>query len=164
MSINKNLKLYQHNFNKTSNKEYYYITNTLYLKDIYIINEKLLYNIVPIEQLLSDINFLLNKHSILINKNKYNSYLTLRNLLSKVDDKMRLQTLQAELADALDQLNNRPPCICGVGRSNLISRPINTVQNTSIKSEYRKYVQLYGIPTDGIFLPSLLLLIRRNFI
>jgi hypothetical protein len=37
------------------------------------------------------------------------------------------------------------------------------VANASIAMEYIKYIELYGVPDDGIFLPSLLYDIKQTY-
>jgi hypothetical protein len=59
----------------------------------------------------------------------------------------------ATLQTALDQAVNQPKTGVSVG---LGMTPIDLVVNTTIKDIYLRYIQTYGVPEDGIFIPSLL--------
>lgn len=57
------------------------------------------------------------------------------------------------LQETLERAVNQPKSGVSVG---LGMTPIDLVVNTTIKDIYLRYIQLYGVPEDGIFIPSLL--------
>jgi hypothetical protein len=183
MSYNKNLKLYIQNINKTSRKEYYHQSELVYLNEIYEINRKITQEGVPLEDMLDEIEYLKKKFNVLKNKDKSNNYLTLLNLKDTVTFKNNAITYEnlyndassnlviktqqliektQELEYVQSQLNE---CLLNGGnlRRGFKIKEVNTNVNTSIKKEYIIYIQQYGMPSDGLFIESILEFIRDTY-
>ena len=119
--------------------------------DGYLNNNK--YYVMKFENLLKRIQILINNHKVFKNYKQYSSYLALQNLLVKFDTIIIEKNLQ-KLYDNLLISSNQTPTIANKTRieSNDVSLQVKTV----IKKEYFCYFLKYGLPVDGIFLPSLL--------
>lgn len=149
MSFNKNSKLYRQNFEKTSNKEYYFISQNIYLKELLEINNKFLDPKTDFNALEYDILQIMKKFNIYSNKDKFNIYLTLKNLLSYT----RLY-LNGGSGGGGEQVKSNGYTL----------EKININKNVSIKSEYIRYIEIFGLPESGEFYDSLLYLLRNNLV
>jgi hypothetical protein len=174
MSYNKNLKLYVQNVNKTSAKEYYHQSQQLYLNEIFEINRKIVEEGVPVGDMIDEIDYILNKYKIFKNKERSNAYLTLINLKETVTYKSERDELQIIITDLSENLQTTTELLeektkqledclahCG-GRRGFRLDPFEMTINTKIKHEYTIYIKEYGMPEDGIFLETILELIRRT--
>ena len=94
--------------------------------------------------------------------NKY--YVALQVILNQIDLINRNQFLVTEnnrlVAENLYLINK--PCNCNIVDFT-IEPKIGIYANAAIKKEYIIYVQLYGVPDDGIFNPSLLNQIKLQY-
>jgi len=173
MSKNYNLKLYVHNINKTSQKEYYYQSSQVYLKEIYNINKKITEEGVPIEELIDEIKYIKSKYNIFKNKDKSNAYLTLVNLENTATYKKDLNTYKQlytdasntlvetniELTNALKELDDCKKNCNNVSNGFRIKDVALNI-NTAFNTEYIYYIKDYGMPFDGVFLEPILKYIR----
>lgn len=94
--------------------------------------------------------------------NKY--YIALQVILNQIDlinkYKLTLDDNTRLIAENLALINK--PCNCNVIEYT-IEPQIGIVANAAIKMEYIIYIQLYGVPDDGIFNPSLLNAIKIEY-
>jgi hypothetical protein len=75
-----------------------------------------------------------------------------------------IQNLSIQLNTLTIELNEYKTCCTCAGRKMYVEGEIHgIVANASIAMEYIKYIELYGVPDDGIFLPSLLNEIKTTY-
>ena len=90
-------------------------------------------------------------------KNFDNSITMFKRMITIIDDYDRKNELLEEevinLTKAVEELRNNPRggITYGLGQT-----PTDMVINTTIREIYLRYIKTYGMPEDGIFLPSLL--------
>ena len=92
-------------------------------------------------------------------------YIAMMLLLRMMDYEYRIQILEEDIHNMNVQItnltlqNNEYTTYCTCGGRNAAYTPgeqYGIVINTGISPAYIKYIELYGVPDDGIFLPSLL--------
>jgi len=177
MSYNKNLKFYIQNINKTSRKEYYHTSSQIYLNEIYQINKKIINEGVPLETMIDEIEYLKKKYNIFKNKDKSNAYLTLLNLINTFNYKKNAQIyevlyndLSGNLLIANNNLNDKiaelENCLtnCTTNRILFAIPEIGLNRNININEEYLIYIREYGMPSNGIFIESILEYIRNIYL
>ena len=174
IGLNKNLKFYIQNSNKTSKKAFYNSSLQIYSNELYEINRKISQEHIPLENLLNEIEFLKKKYNVFKNKEKSNIYLTLLHLSDTILYKLeasRYQSISNDLSKNLVIANNNlniktkelENCLNNKFNSNSFTIPeVNLVKNVNIKQQYLTYIIKYGVPEDGIFLESLLDLIENT--
>jgi hypothetical protein len=117
----------------------------------YLNNVKLY--VIQFENILRKIQILINKHKVFKNYKRYSSYLALQNLLIKMDTLIYEKDLQKKYDNLVISCEQHSINICTKKTDNSqVSLQIETV----IKIEYFHYILKYGLPKDGLFLPSLL--------
>jgi hypothetical protein len=168
MIKNNNFKLYNLNNTLTNDYRIYNKSNYLFMLEITklakeCLDDELIDNyihsssnnncVMKINNLLKCIQQLINKHKVFDDYKKYTSYLTLQNLLKKIDTIYLYKILESKYKILQEMYETK----CQEYRkSQYNAQEINVGQNVSIKEEYFHYIKCYGIPMDGIFLPSLL--------
>lgn len=158
---NKYIKNYYTNtttMGKNANKPYYASSSNIYLDEIYKINKDINDGIVPINQILENINILINKYKLIFNYANDNSYLILLNLLKIIQENVQIINLNNEIAQLMEQIEilENTEHICTCSRSGFTFDPIDTNINTTIKLDYTYYIKTCGIPNDGIYLQNIL--------
>jgi hypothetical protein len=173
IGLNKNLKFYIQNSNKTSKKGYYNSSLQIYSNELYEINRKISQENIPLENLINEIEFLKKKYNVFKNKEKSNIYLTLLHLSNTILYKLeadRYQSISNDLSKNLVIANNNLNIktkeleyyINKFNSKSFTIPEVNLVKNINIKQKYLTYIIQYGVPEDGIFLESLLDLIENT--
>jgi len=151
---------------------FYHFSLQVYSNEIYEINKKIAQEGIPFENLINDIEFLKKKYSSFKNKEKSNTYLTLLNLNNTIaykSDANKYEKLSNQLNKDLLVANNNlnditqqlADCLANTNNKKLFKIPeIHLIKNLSINQEYLIYIKRYGMPTNGIFIESLLDFIR----
>ena len=109
--------------------------------------------VMQFENLLRKIQILINKHKVFKNYKQYSSYLALQNLLIKMDTLIYEKDLQKRY-DNLVISSNQSQIVISMKKTD--NTQVSLQVNTVIKKEYFDYILKYGLPKDGLFLPSLL--------
>ena len=146
----------------------------LFINEINTINIKIAQG-VPLENMLDEINYITSKFNIFKTKVKSNSLTTLQNLKDTVTYKNELTEIQSvnidtsntiiqykqELETALKDLEECTRlCNNGGISSGFQIKDVSLDVNTTFKKEYLIYIKDYGIPSDGIFIESILKYIK----
>ena len=169
MIKNNNFKLYNLNNTLTNDYRIYNKSNYLFMLEITKLAKECLDDtlidgyinssssdnicVIKFNHLLQCIQKLINKHKVFDDYKKYTSYLTLQNLLKKIDTIYSYKILESKYKILEEMYNTK----CEEYRKNQYNgKEIGVGQNVSIKEEYWHYIKCYGVPDDGIFLPSLL--------
>lgn len=155
---NKNVVFFPHNKNKTNKKQFYYSTENLYIKEINDINKKFIQGADNVK-LMKSIDMILNKMSLMKEVHNYNTYLPLKNLLLYIDNnftKNKQKTIENIIEDTnsnIDTLDNKQV---------FITNKINIESNIKLNIDYINYIKTYGLPENGIFLPSRMYLMKKE--
>jgi len=146
----------------------------LFINERYNINKKIIQNGVPLENMLDEIKYIAHKFDIFKTKIKSNAFYELEYLQDTLTYKNELQSVQLlytdisntsvqfkqELDTALKDLeyykNVYDNQYGSSSRSGFQIKDMSLNINTSLKKEYIIYIKNYGIPSDGIFLESIL--------
>jgi hypothetical protein len=171
MIKNYNFKLFNTSSNTNPgfnllNNSSYNSSNFLFINEITIIfkesiNEYIIdgflnnntYYVLKFENLLRRIQVLINKHKVFNNYKQYSSYLALMNILKKFDTIVEYKTLE----NMYQNLLNINTSTSNPTNNTYNNKTVSSIEITTIiKTEYFKYIELYGVPENGIFLPSLL--------
>ena len=118
--------------------KFYYEAEDVSLKEFRKI-EKMLANNEPVAAIQASINNLERLNSIFLNNTRAQQCPTMAILTASISKISILETI--------------------IAKKNLFSVttvPIETSIKTEINLKYVKYIQKYGVPDDGIFLPELL--------
>jgi DNA repair exonuclease SbcCD ATPase subunit len=126
----------------------------------------------PLENMLDEINYITRKYDIFKTKIKSSTFTALQNLKDTVSYKKELNSIQSSYTDTSNTLiqskkdletalKDLEDCekLCnnnGGVRSGFKIKDVTLVVDTTFKKEYLIYIRDYGIPTDGIFLESIL--------
>ena len=174
MSYNKNLKLYVQNKNTTGKMSLYQQSAEIYQEEIDAINKKI-FNGIPVEKMLNEINYIIRKTSIFKTKIKSTTLSTLQNLKNTLTYKKELaevKVLYSDTSTELNQINNdlentlkkiadcKRLCNSSSKKAGFKIKDILLNNNTTFKKEYMIYIRDYGVPLDGIFLEPVLKYIR----
>lgn len=130
----------------------------------------------PLENMIDEINYITRKFDIFKTKIKPRTFTALQNLKDTVSYKNELKSIQSSYTDTSNTLiqskkdlktalKDLEDCekLCnnnGGVRSGFKIKDVTLVVNTTFKKEYLIYIRDYGIPTDGIFLESILKYIK----
>ena len=130
----------------------------------------------PLENMVDEINYITRKFDIFKTKIKPRTFTALQNLKDTVSYKNELKSIQSSYTDTSNTLiqskkdletalKDLEDCekLCnnnGGVRSGFKIKDVTLVVNTTFKKEYLIYIRDYGIPTDGIFLESILKYIK----
>jgi hypothetical protein len=98
-------------------------------------------------------------------------YIAMMLLIKYLDYEYTINILKEDIQNMTIQLttliqeNNEYKLYCVCNRRNMYvpGEQHGIVANASIAMEYIKYIELYGVPDDGIFLPSLLYDIKQTY-
>lgn len=98
-------------------------------------------------------------------------YIAMMLLIKYLDYEYTINILKEDIQNMSIQLttltleNNEYKLYCVCNRRNMYvpGEQHGIVANASIAMEYIKYIELYGVPDDGIFLPSLLYDIKQTY-
>lgn len=172
MIKNNNFKLYNLNNTLTNDYRIYNKSNYLFMLEISklakeCLNDELIdsyihsssdnINVIRFNHLMECIQKLINKHKVFDDFKKYTSYLTLQNLLKKIDTIYLYKILESKYKILQEMYEAK---IEEYRKSQYEGSNIGLAQDVCIKEEYWHYIKCYGIPSDGIFLPSLLVSCR----
>jgi len=153
---NKNAVFYPHNKNKSNKKQFYYSTKNIYIKEITKINKKFIQG-ADNSKLMKSIDNLLNRMNLLKDFQNYNTYLPLKNLLIYIDNDFT-RSKEREILEIKDTVDIIPD---SDNKEVFITDKINIESNIKLNQDYIKYIKEYGLPENGIFLPSKLYLIKK---
>jgi hypothetical protein len=154
--------------NNNCSNNYYYNINEYYdkkkikkLTNEIKYNNKIIFNFYTrIKEkdstVISDINKLFSSIEK-EDRNKCNLLYNELNILTQTFDYQYLYNdINTTLLSTQQRLIDAEKNSCNINNKSFVDSVVNTVQVTVIKFEYLKYIQIYGFPDDGIFLPSLL--------
>ena len=160
---NKYIKSY-YNYN-TSNtvKPYYIVSSDSFLNKIYKINNDILNNTIPVDQIIDEINKLKEDFLLNDNPNNNNPNLILQNLLNLLDQQNKISDLNNEVIELMEEITilENTPCVCTCGKSGFTFDPINTSIDTQIRLDYTYYIKTCGIPNSGIYLEIIINIINN---
>lgn len=154
---NKNAVFYPHNKNKSNKKQFYYSTKNIYIKEINEINNKFIQG-ADNTKLMKSIDNLLNRMNLMKDFQNYNTYLPLKNLLIYIDNDFT-KSKEKEILEIKDKVDI---ITVSDNKEVFITDKINIESNIKLNPDYIKYIKEYGLPENGIFLPSKLYLIKKS--
>ena len=155
---NKNPVFYPQNKNKSNKKQFYYSTKNIYIKEITEINKKFIQGVDNII-LMKSIDNLLNKMNLMKDFQNYKTYLPLKNLLIYIDNNFT-RCKEEEILEIKEK--EVESIIVSDNKEVFITNKINIESNLKLNQDYIKYIKEYGLPENGIFLPSKLYLIKKS--
>lgn len=141
-------------YNSKNISKAYYTTGDNLIDDVTYINKLILAG-TPIETVSALLQKLLKKQELFSNYKNMAQYVNLKSLLISVDQSYLYNDFKDRLQNILDELARlRAECEPVIQTTNVELDKTITVQDVSIKREYIIYIQMYGFPEDGNFLPS----------
>jgi hypothetical protein len=152
--INKNIIFYPTNKNKSSKVSCYYSSYNIYTKEINEINNNFINGTDPIK-LIETTDALLSKMNLLKDKENYYNYLPLKNFFLVIDNNYKKVKLNKLVNNKINEKFSLDE------NKILFSNDIVLTTNINIKKDYIKYILEYGLPEQGLFLPSKLYLIKK---
>lgn len=160
--INKNVIFYPNNKYKSHKVQCYYSAYNIYTKEINEINLQFIEG-SDNNKLIQSIDVLLKKMNLFKDKENYNNYLPLKNLFLFIDSSYKKKKLN-KINKVLENKNIIEEQLL-VDRENTFFITNNITINTDIKinKEFIDYIKEYGLPENGIFLPSKLYLLKNSF-
>jgi hypothetical protein len=147
----------------------------LFINEINNINKKITQDGIPLENMLDEIKYVSSKFDIFKTKVKSPPLILLQNLEKTVAYKNELNIIESlytdtsntfiqskqELDKAIKDLEEcKRLCNNSYGSSGFQIKDMSLNINTTFKKEYIIYIRDYGIPSDGIFLESILKYIK----